>query len=62
MPDEEKKDESAAHRNPIQFRAASFAEHHRLPDFGGDVCIVTGGSTGAFVRDVNQSLAMFRKR
>jgi len=48
MPDEEKKDESAAHRNPIQFRAASFAEHHRLPDFGGDVCIVTGGSTGMF--------------
>ena len=61
MSQEEKKDESAAHRNPIQFRAASFAEHHRLPDFGGDVCIVTGGSTGTAVRDVNRSLEMFQK-
>jgi NAD(P)-dependent dehydrogenase (short-subunit alcohol dehydrogenase family) len=34
------------HKNPVLFRAKTFAETHPLPDFRESVCIVTGGTTG----------------
>jgi NAD(P)-dependent dehydrogenase (short-subunit alcohol dehydrogenase family) len=33
-------------KNPVLFRAKTFAETHPLPDFWESVCIVTGGTTG----------------
>lgn len=33
-------------RNPVLFRANTFRDTHPLPKYDGDVCIVTGGTTG----------------
>ena len=33
-------------QNPVLFEAKTFAETHPLPSYNGDVCIVTGGTTG----------------
>lgn len=42
--EEKKTGMTAASR--VSFRGESFTEHHPLPDFTGDVCVITGGSTG----------------
>ena len=43
---EEKVDSPGSVASRVLFRGDTFAAHHPLPDYEGDVCIITGGSTG----------------
>ena len=44
--DHHEDDSLSPRKNPVLFRARTFAETHPLPSYHGNVCIVTGGTTG----------------